>query len=341
MTDLVASPFGARAVATQSAGAQQNQSRELAETQTKYLMAQRFPRDVVANMDKILNAFTRPTLAEKAQYQFARGGSDIVGPSIRAAEAMAQQWGNLEQGFRELSRGIDGDGVPFSEVEAYCVDLEARTSKRLQFIVRHWRDTKKGGYKLTDERDIYELVANQAQRRVRACILSVIPGDVTEAAMQQADVTLRTKADTSAEAMVKLVTAFEAFGVTREQIEKRIQRRLDAIQPAQVISLRRIYASLRDDMSEAKDWFEPEGAAEEPGQTGAAAGLKAAATKRRTTPKGDQADSKKLNAAEFIERIKGAADREAADALLAQASAQLPPDQLDAVNAAHAAQWVG
>jgi hypothetical protein len=241
-----------------TSGALQNQSRELAETQTKYLMAQRFPRDVVANMDKILNDFTRPSLAEKAAYQFARGGTDITGPSIRAAEAIAQKWQNIEQGWRELSRGINGEGVPFSEVEAYCVDLEGRSSKRLQFIVKHWRDTKQGGYKLKDERDIYELCANQAQRRVRACILAMIPGDVIDAAMDQAEVTLKTSADTSPEAMAKMVAAFAQWEITKDHIEKRIQRRLDAIQPAQVVALKRIYASLRDEMSEPSDWFEIE-----------------------------------------------------------------------------------
>lgn len=257
MTSMIESPFARTAVSTaDSAGSRQNQSRELAETQTKYLMAERFPRNEVAAMDRILNAFSRPTLAEKAAYQFVRGDSDISGPSIRAAEAMAQQWGNLDSGWRELQRGIDATGVPFSEVEAFCVDLQSRNSKRLQFIVRHWRDTKKGGYKLTDERDIYELCANQAQRRLRACILASIPGDVTEAAMQQAELTLKAKADTGPEAMSKMIDAFSAFGVGREQIEKRIQRRLDAIQPAQVVSLKRIYASLRDDMSMPADWFD-------------------------------------------------------------------------------------
>lgn len=259
MNELVSSPFGrASALATETAGTKQNMHREMAETQSKYMMAQHFPRNVVINMDKILNAFTRPSLAEKAQYQFARGGTDICGPSIRAAEAIAQQWGNLEFGFRELSRGISPDGVPFSEVESFCTDLENRTRRPMQFIVRHWRDTKKGGYKLTDERDIYELIANQAQRRTRACILALIPGDVVDAAMDQAAVTLRTTADTSPEAMQKMVAAFEVFGVTKEMIEKRIQRRLDTIQPAQVVSLRRIYASLNDDMSVPADWFEVE-----------------------------------------------------------------------------------
>lgn len=264
--DMIESPFAAPrtalAATADSAGSRQNQSRELAETQTKYLMAERFPRNEVAAMDRILNAFSRPTLAEKAAYQFARGGSDIAGPSIRAAEAIAQQWGNMDSGWREMQRGTDATGVPFSEVEAFCIDLQARNTKRLTFIVRHWRDTKKGGYKLTDERDIYELCANQAQRRLRACILASIPGDVTEAAMQQADVTLKSKADTSPEAMQKMVAAFAEFGVQREHIEKRIQRRIDAITPAQVVSLKRIYVSLRDDMSVASDWFEIDASAD-------------------------------------------------------------------------------
>lgn len=269
MNNLVANPFGSKTSAVvETAGARQSQSRELAEMQTKYLMAQRFPRDVVANTDKILNAFTRPALAEKSQYQFARGGSDIVGPSIRAAEAIAQQWGNMEFGFREVSRAIGEDGVPYSEVEAFASDLEARNRRPLQFIVRHWRDTKQGGYKLKDERDIYELIANQAQRRVRACIIAMIPGDVIEAAMDQAEITLRTQADTSPETIGKMVEAFAPFGVSKEHIEKRIQRRLDAIQPAQVVMLKRVYASLRDDMSSPSDWFDIEpGATADDGKT--------------------------------------------------------------------------
>ena len=239
-------------------------------------------------MDRILNAFSRPKLAEKAQYQFARGGTDITGPSIRAAEAIGQQWGNMDSGWREVARGVDPNSVPYSEIEAFCIDLQARNVKRLQFIVKHWRDTKSGGYLLKDERDVYELCANQAQRRVRACILASIPGDVTEAAMDQAEVTLKASADTSPEAMAKLVTAFSAFGVGKEAIEKRIQRRLDTIQPAQVIALRRIYASLRDDMSTPRDWFEVAGAAPGSEPSGApAAGIEAvkaaasAATRRK------------------------------------------------------------
>ncbi|MDW9251056.1 hypothetical protein C7S16_6608 [Burkholderia thailandensis] len=318
MNELVASPFGNRSTAVaDTAGARQDQSRELAETQVKYLMAQQFPRDVIANTDKILNAFTRPTLAEQSQYQFSRGGSDISGPSIRAAEAMAQQWGNIEQGFRERSRGVDGKGVPFSEVEAFCVDLESRTTKRLQFIVRHWRDTKSGGYQLKDERDIYELIANQAQRRVRACILALIPGDVVDAAMQQAAVTLNAKADTSPEAVQKIIAAFDGFGVTKEHIEKRIQRRLDAITPAQVVTLKRIYASLRDGMSGPEEWFEMGEPAAAAGETTTLKDIAARSAARKPKKPADEVppppDSPIVDEAEMLRRIESCTDVDVLD----------------------------
>ena len=74
---------------------------------------------------------------------------------------------------------------------------------------------------------------------------------------------MKAKADTSPEALKKLVAAFEGFKVTKEQIEKRIQRHLDAITPAQIVSLRKIYNSLKDGMSSPADWFEVEAAPEQ------------------------------------------------------------------------------
>ena len=45
---------------------------------------------------------------------------------------------------------------------AYAWDLESGYYDERQFQVRHWRDTKKGGYAIKEERDIYELVANHS-----------------------------------------------------------------------------------------------------------------------------------------------------------------------------------
>jgi hypothetical protein len=240
------------------------QQRAIAEVQARMIIARANPRDPIRAMEKILNDCTRPTLADHAIYQFARGGTDIRGPSIRLAEAIAQRWGNLASGIKEIARHGE-----YSECIAYAWDLESGFYDERQFQIRHWRDTRQGGYQLHDERDIYELIANFGQRRKRAVLLTVIPGDVTEAALEQCERTLTAQADTSPEGIKKLIEAFAEFGVSVPQIEARIQRRIDAIRPAQMVGLRSVFNSLRDGMSEVADYFEAVPLEERPAGTAA------------------------------------------------------------------------
>jgi len=246
------------------------QQRAMAEVQSAIVLAKKFPRNQIEAMDRIAVACQRPGLAEQALYTYSRGGTEITGPSIRLAEAIAQNWGNLQFGIKELEQR-NGE----STVEAFAWDVETNTRQVKTFQVKHERHTKKGSYKLEDSRDIYELIANQGARRLRACILGVIPGDVIEAAVAQCEQTQKAKADASPEALKKLVAAFEVFKITKEQIEKRIQRRLDTITPAQIIQLRKIYNSLKDGMSTPADWFEMSAPiAEETAPADASASLK-------------------------------------------------------------------
>jgi len=237
---------------------QQNQAlvevenqRAMAEVQSAIILAKRFPRNTIEALDRIKITCQRPNLADQSLYSYARGGTDITGPSIRLAEAIAQIWGNLQFGIKELEQR-NGE----STVEAFCWDMETNVRQVKAFQVKHERHTKKGKYALEDPRDIYEAVANQGARRLRACILGIIPGDITEEAVLECEKTLKAKADTSPEALKKLIEAFTAYKVSREQIEKRIQRRLDSITAAQLIQLRKIYNSLKDGMSSPADWFE-------------------------------------------------------------------------------------
>ena len=345
-----ANPFGGGRALQQSSGAGQLQARENTEVMALVLSAKRFPRDQRACMDKILLDFTRPTLAAEAQYAFARGGQNISGPSIRAAEAMRRQWSNLSAGWREVSRTVGEDGVGVSEIEAYCVDYENTDRESIQFVVRHWRDTRQGGYKLKEERDIYELCANQAQRRKRACILAMLPGDVVEAAMNQAEATLKTTADVTPAGVAKLVEAFAPFGVGKEQIEKKLQRKLDSIVPAQVVMLRKIYASLRDGMSSPAEWFE--GAAATTGDLppkGTSTSIDALSKgggKKKSPPADapvDQAtgEIKKPGKtyAQWVDLVQGAKDADAAAQLLDESGADLSEDQQGELAIVYRTKW--
>ena len=233
-------------------------AREGAEIQAAVIIAKKFPRNQIAAIERIQNACARPGLAATACYSYSRGGAEVTGPSIRLAEAMAQAWGNIQFGVRELEQRA-GE----STVEAFAWDLETNTKQSKIFQVKHERHTKNSGVRrLEDPRDIYELVANQGARRVRACILGVLPGDVVEDAVTACEATLTTKAEATPERIKAMVDAFGKMGITKAQIEARIQRHIDAITPALLIGLGKIYNSIKDGMSSAADWFEVEAAPE-------------------------------------------------------------------------------
>ncbi|WP_277187642.1 hypothetical protein [Caballeronia sp. BR00000012568055] len=247
----VTNPFGSSAPTQTGALVAAEQSKAIAEVQAALLIARTHPRDPRRAVDRILQDCMRASLAEEATYEYARGGNVITGPSIRLAETIAKRWGNMEAGVKELSRT---NGV--SECMAYAWDYETNYRDVRTFTVRHWRDTREGGYALKDERDIYEVIANNGSRRKRACILALIDGDVVEAALTQCKATQAAEVDITEELIANMVARFEAFGVTKEMIEVRIQRRLGAITPAMVVSLRNIYNSLRDGMSAPAEWFD-------------------------------------------------------------------------------------
>lgn len=225
--------------------------RAVAEVQAGMIIARMNPRDLVRARDLILQDCTRESLAERAVYSYSRGGSEVSGPSIRLAEVMAQRLGNISYGVRELEQR-HGESV----VQAYAQDMETGTRREMTFTVKHVRDTKRGRINLEDARDIYEMTANQGARRLRACLLGIIPGDITETAVKQCEVTLQTRTPLTPERMQAMVDFFAENGVTRQMIETRIQRRLDALTPALFVQLGKIANSLRDGMSKAADWFD-------------------------------------------------------------------------------------
>lgn len=250
----VANPFASAPVVAQptTAGIAAVNARELAEIHGQMQIARMNPRSPVKAMDQILNSFARPGLAESGMYEYARGGQQVTGLSIRSAEALAQHWGNIRTGVKELTRS-GGQ----SEVQAYAWDLETGFYSERTFHVKHWRDTKKGGYQITEERDIYELVANMGARRQRACILAIIPGDVKEAAERQIHTTMKANIQVTPDSIQAMVKYFEdEFCVTKAMIEARIQRRVDSIVPAQMLQLKRIVQSLKDGMGTPADFFD-------------------------------------------------------------------------------------
>lgn len=232
------------------------QQRAKSEIEAALTIAAARPRDEKRGLDRILTACQRVGLAAKAEYQYSRGGTDITGPSIDLMEVVAQHWCNLEFGFRELARYPGAGGQPGeSVVEAFAWDLETNVRRRTQFTVAHSEKTKKGLRVMNDPRDIYEWIANQAQRRVRTCLENLIPRDIVEAAIDQCHETLKAHDPVTPEKVKRMLEWFAEHGVSKEAVEARIQRRIESITPAQMQSMRRIVKSISDGLSAPEDWF--------------------------------------------------------------------------------------
>lgn len=227
------------------------QSRAQHEVQAAFVIAKKFPRDEFAAIQKIMKACKRHSLAEKAIYMYPRGGTQVEGPSIRLAEAIASSWGNIDCGVREVSQS---NGV--SVAEAYAIDLETNTRVTKTFHVKHERHTKKGVTKLKDTRDIYELVANQGARRLRACILGVIPGDIVEEATYQCRKTLESSDEPIEQRIKRMVNAFDELGVKIEHLEKRLGHNLDVTTAHELVTLQSIYRSIKDGMASREQYFD-------------------------------------------------------------------------------------
>ncbi|WP_374049718.1 hypothetical protein [Paenibacillus larvae] len=111
---------------------------------------------------------------------------------------------------------------------------------------------------LHDPRDIYEMTANQGARRVRSCILAVIPGDVVEAAVEKCKQTLKNGYKEPLEDRIrKMISAFrEEFQVSKEMIEQFIGCAVEAFTDNDFVRLRSVYKSLRDHMAKREDYFD-------------------------------------------------------------------------------------
>jgi len=227
-------------------------NKQMQEIQAAMTIAKKFPRDEIDACNRIRKSCQRKSLAEKAEYSYPRGGKRVTGASIRLAESVAQHWGNIDYGLVELSRNYGS-----SEMMAYAWDLETNTRRTQVFTVQHIREKKGGNTKLTDPRDIYEMTSNLGARRVRACILAVIPGDVVEDAVNTCHETLKgSHKDPLIDRAKKMVAVFDdEFSVKKEMIEEYFGYNLEALSEIDYAELISIYNSLKDGMSKRSDWF--------------------------------------------------------------------------------------
>lgn len=241
------------ALQTTTSMAEAEAERAIEEVRAALVISRKFPREMPVVTTRIHQECHRIGLAEVAIYTYPRGSTKVEGPSIRLAEALARSFGNILYGIQEMSQR-PGE----SEVKAFAWDLETNTRAERVFKVKHIRETKKGNKPLTSPRDIYEMVANQGARRLRACILELIPGDIVESALRICRRTLTDGAESPLSDRINgMAAAFSTeFGVSVEQIEIRMGHNLSSTTENELVTLKGIYRSLKEGMGHVSDHFD-------------------------------------------------------------------------------------
>jgi len=226
-------------------------ARQVAEVQAAMVIAKKFPRDIEAAWSRILQACRRPSLAEQAIYEFPRGNTLVTGPSIRLVEVIAQNYANVDYGVVELTQH-DGQSV----LMAYAWDLETNVRRSNIFTVKHERKAYGRVVELTDPRDIYEITASQGSRRLRSCLLGVLPRDIIEEAIKECDKTLIAQSkDPLPKRIEKMIEAYNSLGVSEEQISKRFGVPCKRLTERMLIRLRRFYTAIKDGFTTAREVF--------------------------------------------------------------------------------------
>ena len=102
------------------------------------------------------------------------------------------------------------------------------------------------------------MVANQGARRLRSCILGIIPGDIIESAMEQCNKTLIEGEKKPLADVIKEVCLYfqRDYNVPVDAIEKFIGCKSEAFSMNDCVRLRKIYNAIKDGMSKREDYFD-------------------------------------------------------------------------------------
>ncbi len=270
--------FGAQQVQSQAETAMAAvTAREQAAIQSRYVMAERHPRNWDGVRVRVLGHCDRPRFAEVAKYRkpvgkkFINGEwreQHIEGLSARFAEMAAQEMSNI---YEEAPVTFEDDLIRI--VRASVTDLERNLTYAQEVAVAkavERKGRKKGDewvppegrevlsqrinsygdpvflVKATDD-EVRNKQASEVSKAQRNFVLKLVPRDIQEEALDKINATLADpkKVDPT-EAKKRIVDSFAKVGIMPDDLMNYIGHSLEMLQPADLEELRGLYTAIRD-----------------------------------------------------------------------------------------------
>lgn len=227
----------------------------MADIQIAIVMANKFPRDLQRCKVQACLEFEDYELACSAIYSFPRGGGTVSGASIKMLEVIARHFKNIKPGWAEVERLEDR-----SLCESWCWDFESNVPYSVVHWVMHTRDQQgnQAPKPLTQERDIYEKVANYSTRRMRSQMERHIPKYIINAVKKQAALTIAA-GDGKEPWHVRtsnMLGAFAKIHVSQAMLEKRLGHPWNDVNQTEFAELYGIYNAINDKQVDRSEYFE-------------------------------------------------------------------------------------
>lgn len=211
--------------------------------------AKAYPRSIPQAVKKTLELATLPQVAKEMNYAIPRGGKIIEGPSVRLAEILASQWGNLRTGSRLIS--MDETGVTCQGV---AHDLETNWATTMDVFRRY---PVKPGQKASP--DMMALTAMACSKIAkRDAIFEVISKPFWEPIAEAAKkASLGSKPEDVAPRLERALDFFEKAGVTEAQVLQRLGKaKRGEVTPEDLSTLHGFAVSMKEGAA-IEEIFEP------------------------------------------------------------------------------------
>lgn len=245
-------------VAAGEVGASALASQARAAIEARYVVALQRTRDLDVVRERLLRECKRPGFAEVARY-LKPIGNGVEGPSIRFAEAAIRCMGNMavdtitqyddrEKRIILVTVTDIENNNSYSQPVTVPKSVERKHPKQGDVILRQRTNSYGQQVSLieaTDD-DILNVQNSLISKAVRTLALRHVPGDLVDEAMTLILETLKTKdAEDPDAAKRRIFDAFAEVGVTAQQLKTFIGES-ETLQPAQMKTLRGLYAAIRD-----------------------------------------------------------------------------------------------